>query len=258
MSSVVKYRFERSFEQDPTGTGDAVEADVVVLHEEPVAPVFGQEDMTRAFADGVAQGRREAEALAAEDTGQRIALALATIGERLAQALAAARATDAAIAAQATALATAIVDKLLPDLSRRGALGEIARVAEAVMEQVLDQPKLNIVVASGLREAAAARIEALAASRGFAGHLAVAADDAMAAGDCRITWTGGGACRDIAALRATIDAIITDTIGPPESANTNRTPEAADINHTPHAADTNHTPETADINHTPEAAPLNR
>lgn len=218
MSNVVKYRFERSFEPTESGPDAAAEADVVVLHEEPVAPVFSQADMARAHAEGVAEGRREAQALAAEDTKQRIADACEMIGERLTETLAAARATDAAIAAQATALATAIVDKLLPDLSRRGALGEIARVTQAVMEQVLDQPKLTITVAGALREAAAERLLALAAFRGFAGQIDVTADDDMAAGDCRITWSGGGACRDIAALRTTIDAIITDTIGPPEAA----------------------------------------
>ncbi|MBK8908799.1 MAG: hypothetical protein IPM60_13105 [Rhodospirillales bacterium] len=227
MSNVVKYRFERSFEHPaPTPPHATADADVVVLHEEPAAPVFSQEDVTRAYADGVAegvaQGRREAEALAAEDAEQRIAGALAMIGERLAQTLSAAQASDAAIARQATALATAIVDKLLPDLSRRGALGEIARVTGAVMGQVLDQPKLTITVAGALREAVAERIQALAGSRGFAGQVDVVADDAMAAGDCRIAWAGGGACRDVAALRASIDAIITDTIGTPEAAHLNR------------------------------------
>lgn len=222
MSNVVKYRFERSFEHPaPTPPHATADADVVVLHEEPAAPVFSQEDVTRAYAEGAAQGRREAEALAAEDTEQRIAGALAMIGERLAQTLSAAQAGDAAVARQATALATAIVDKLLPDLSLRGALGEIAHVTGAVMDQVLDQPKLAITVTEALREAVAERIQALAGSRGFAGQVDVVADDAMAAGDCRIAWAGGGACRDVAALRATIDAIITDTIGTPEAAHLN-------------------------------------
>ncbi|MCW5700495.1 MAG: hypothetical protein KIT00_11710 [Rhodospirillales bacterium] len=235
MSAVVKYLFDRRFESPvdftPKMAGvDSVSAsksaagdepEVVVVHDEPVPLVFTEEDLKRAHQEGFAEGRRDAETLAANTTEERTAQALALIAKRFAEILETGRVTDAAIAKQATQLALAVTDKVFPDFSRRGALGEIERTAEAVMTLVLDQPRLAVVVNAELHESIAERIRALADREGFAGHLDVTADMTMAWSDCRITWRGGGANREVAALRRDIEERIEQAVAPGIAGATN-------------------------------------
>jgi flagellar assembly protein FliH len=179
----------------------------------PISPVYGEEDLARAHAEGIAFGRELAAAEAVAGSEQLLRQTLAAVAGQLAAALDALNAADVAAAHRASRIALAVVRKLFPQLQARTALAEVERVVLTVMARVLDQPHLTVRVAAAVREEAAERLQELALREGFDGRVSVTGDEGLAVGDCRVTWAGGGVVRDGALLWQEIDAIVEQTFG---------------------------------------------
>ncbi|MEO5338358.1 MAG: FliH/SctL family protein [Magnetospirillum sp. WYHS-4] len=219
MSEVRKFLFEQSFDGEPKvlNAPDPMDAlpqpvETVIEEVEPL-PTFSEEEMQQArdqaFAAGKEEGLREAVG-AAE---RRIADALELMGVRMVHVMDGLAKANEDATSSAVTVASGIVRKLLPNLSRRGAVEEVAAVVAEVMGRVLDEPRLLLRVDPEGHSALEARVLELARGKGYEGRVTVMGDPALVPGDCRIEWSNGGAERDMAALWQEVDAVIERNLG---------------------------------------------
>jgi len=159
---------------------------------------------SQAYRKGFAAG----EAKAQGEATQRVAGALAVIAdglERLNRALAG---IEARLETEAVDVAVAVASKLAPELIAREPFAEISALATDCFRQIVTTPHIVVRVSVDIHEIAKAKLEEIAASRGFEGRLMVLPDEALAAGDCRIEWSEGGINRDREATLNTINEAV--------------------------------------------------
>ena len=163
-------------------------------------------DATReaALAEGRAAGLSEA-AKAAESL---TAVSLATIAKGVGALLTTQDAATFDTQRRAMAAIHAILAKVFPGLAAKDALGEVEAFATKCLHEIIDEPRVVLRVANEIYAPLRERLDALAASSGYAGRIVLIADDAIAAGDARIEWADGGAERDLASQSAQITALL--------------------------------------------------
>jgi flagellar assembly protein FliH len=217
----LKFLFDRSFDYDADGRGpaaaEAVEPDVAAEPEPPPPPpppTFSEADLEAAraasFAEGSAAGAREA--ISALE--QQLAAAMAATADGL-QSLAAQHAADTESAHHdGIAVAVSVVRKLFPALSEAHGVGEVEHVVRDVLEQMTSEPVVRVRTAPALADAVRERLATAQAEIGFQGRIEVETDAAVAAGDCRVAWSRGGAERSAAMMWNAIDEIIERNLGP--------------------------------------------
>jgi flagellar assembly protein FliH len=214
MNTAPKFLFDRDFDPDllvggePRSgrrAGDAGRS--------RAKPAITEDDLARARAEGLAEGREQASRDAAQSVELRLTEAFETVGERLGEVISGTRAAHAAAAREATAVAVAIARRMVPELYRRNAAAEIELTVASVLSRVLETKELTVRAAEALAEPLRERITALAEARGIGERIRIAADPALPEGDCRIEWPGGGAERDSAALWTEIEAVIEKNLG---------------------------------------------
>jgi flagellar assembly protein FliH len=185
-----KFLFDVSFDSQP----DARSRGPVT----PAEPKIGRADLgaakVAARAAGHAAGMQEA--VAAHE--QRVADAIAALGDRAATLLSDSAATQRQSELLAIELTRTIVGKLFPALARRTGLAEVAALVTQCMREAVDEPRLVLRVPDALFEAAQQHIAPLAVSTGYPGRLVILGDEALAGSDCRVEWADGGAERDTA------------------------------------------------------------
>ncbi len=195
---------------------------------EPAPAGYTDADLERVRAAAHAAGRAEAEAASADAAQLRLAAALESIADRLTNATKAAAAMETAWSAAAARIATGVVRKMLPALRRRSADDDVLEVFRSVFAGQAEPAALTVTVAAELHEAVAPKLAELAERQGFAQPVAVTADPEMAAGDCRISWAGGGAVRDQAALWASVEVAVAALAGDARSPETPAETAASD------------------------------
>ena len=223
MTPAKKFLFDHSFDdalplqEQPSEDGMSAEA---VANENGPPNTFSEEDLARAHAQGLAEGREQAGAEAAATVERRVADALDSLGDRLSELFAHRQDTEAQAAGDATMVATVIARKMVPDLYRRNAAGEIEHAVAAILDRMIEKPTLTVRTNELLCDELSERIAALTERRGFAGQVTVTADPQMRDGDCRVEWAGGGAELNSAAKLREIDAIIEQNLGGVPAADT--------------------------------------
>jgi flagellar assembly protein FliH len=193
MKSTAKYMFDEDFATGAKPTMTVVEAERRRADAEAVAHRQG-------FAAGLAQAQGEA--------NQRIATALALIGDGLSRLDQALTGIEARLETEAVEVAVAVAAKLAPQLIAREPFAEISALANECFHQLVTTPHVVVRIGADIYETAKDQIEEIARARGFEGRLAVTCDAAMAPGDCRIEWADGGVNRDQAATLAAIDEVV--------------------------------------------------
>src|SRR5690606_8855129 len=155
------------------------------------------------------KGRETAKA----EIEQRIAAALDSVLAQVTT-LQAECATDRqAILGDATALAMAILRKMLPEFSRRGGLAEIESVIERCLRDQRREPRLVARVTPDLLPALEPRMAALSANAAFEGRLFLIADERLGPADCTVEWADGGMERHADAIWADISATLDRCLG---------------------------------------------
>lgn len=215
MSVVTRFLFDQAFESpwpesDPAVAGAADALVASPADDAPVEPppVYGEEDLARARAEGEAAGHARAAAEAARDTERRLAATLEGLTTHLAALADDGRCVETTAKRDALTVALALVRKLFPELNRRGAIDEIEGVVAAALALAVDKPRLVVRVAVDQSRPASARLADLAAASGWSGRLDVVADPSLVGSDCRADWDTGGATRDTAALWREIDTTV--------------------------------------------------
>jgi flagellar assembly protein FliH len=202
MSLAEKFLFDISFDA-PSG-GEVRQRGPVTPAEAPITRADLKAAAAQARAEGHAAGLAEATA----QREQRVAEALAIIGQQLA-ALFAARDEARRDGERTTVeLTRTITGKLFPALVRQGALTEIESVVAQCVREAIAEPRLVLRVADTVFEAAQARMAPLATGLGFPGKLIILVDDQLGPSDCRVEWADGGAERDTARSWREIEAAL--------------------------------------------------
>ena len=171
--------------------------------EPPVArPVDGQafeRGRKAAYAEGVEAARRETAARASE----ALSSLAASFGAQIAE-------FDAIIAAERRALKTAAADFLkaftaaiVKDREVEIAIDLVRRLMAASTDQA---PAILFLNPQSLK-LVGDRLKKALAAQGAASFIALAADAALAPGDCRLEWRGGAVNRSLSDALAEIDAI---------------------------------------------------
>ncbi|MBL8708670.1 MAG: hypothetical protein JNL25_05725 [Rhodospirillaceae bacterium] len=212
MTTVRKFLFENDFDVDPeveakvaarAAQRQARAAAEVAAVDAPVEtpapppePTFSQRDLDAASAAGREQGLKEGEATARaaakKEVEQRIATALGTIGQQIIQLQTDVAMDRSAILGDAATLAMAMLRRMLPEFSRRGALAEVEAVIERCLIDQRREPRLVVRAAPDLVPLLEARIAGLTAEKGFEGRVALVADDRLSETDCSVEWADGG------------------------------------------------------------------
>jgi hypothetical protein len=175
-----------------------------IVEPDPIAAVIA-EARRAAFADGHAQGLREAAAAAETVAANAACLALAALREGREAAADAAR--DAA--QEVARLALAMLDAALPGLAAQAGAGLAAAFAQRLAPMLQGAPDARLLVARGLGEPT----RALLGDMG----IAIEEDPALPAGDARAQWRSGGAELDLTARRREIRGVLEAAgLGPQE------------------------------------------
>ncbi|PWR18385.1 FliH/SctL family protein [Zavarzinia aquatilis] len=178
----------------------------------PPPPSFSADDLSAAraaaFAEGVAAGRREAEA----EIAAALSHAVAQAGESLDAIAGHIAAGEAAQKADAAALSLAIARRLCPALTAALPLADMEAMVGDCMAELKDEPRVIVHVAAAMVDAARERFEAIAAAHAFPGKMITLPSDELAPGDVRIEWAHGGIARDTGALAAAVESAVTHYI----------------------------------------------
>ena len=218
MSSAKKFLFETSFDEpDLKSQARKKKSEMPVEPEMPPEPVIPTVTLTEdelaariaaAEEAAYASGKAEAEEALQRSVEDEVARALngismflpglaATLGQQAEM-----RSGDSII------VAASIARKLLPDAMAEAAIEEIDDLIRKTIADLIDEPRIVVRVAPEIADAVREKIDPVAESAGFGSRLAIVEDPKVALGDCRLSWSDGGAERDTERLLAELNEII--------------------------------------------------
>jgi flagellar assembly protein FliH len=188
-----KFLFDRDF-RDPGGAAKNLAA--------------LQEAEQRGFAQGVAEGRRQA---AAEAEAQ-LAAALRRLGDGAGALLTELAVQQAQVEEEAFAFAAALGRKLAGKALAAQPVEAIAEAARASFQHLRGVPHLVVRVNDRLVEAVEAQVQRMSREHGYEGRLVVMGDPDIAPGDARIDWADGGIVREQARIDAAVEQTLTGSL----------------------------------------------
>lgn len=206
MGAYPRYRFDQGFgarvaavaEDAPVEAVDPLDAP---RHSERALQAALAEARSGGVADGLDQGRREGEALAARRTEAGIVTALDGLSGRLAELDVAHGALMERLEAQGALLLVALVRRLAPRLLDSVARDEVERLAGEALRAAGTAPLLRLRVHPSL---SGPLEERLAGQSVFRGQVEIVPDPLLAPGALDAAWEAGGVRRDPAALETAI------------------------------------------------------
>jgi len=228
-----RFVFDRVFTERPFN-GDAVLTSLDAPDSADARPQFSSADLEQArqlgheegFRQGQEIGRAEGVATAQGEAEGKTTAAF----EALAQDLAAlaARHDEAyhALAQDCERLVHVILDRLLPELVRRGAAEEILGVVRTALAIACNDPVVEVRVPHDIVEEIRSPITRLARDVGFRGRIDLTGDSYLTDGMARVRWLHGGAQRDAAQMLTEVSAIVARMLnrdGMPSDAATEET-----------------------------------
>lgn len=237
MTVLQKFMFDRSFdspdaarrrrtaEQAPTRAAEAPGAaetpgetgGPAAEPETPAAPGFSEDDIAAAraqgYQDGKQAGNQEAWTQFRTQTDQMAVRALKVIGEKMQALVDDVQVSNQTAYRDAVTLSVAVVQKLFPILADRGGVDEVEAVIADCLRRLHPEPRVVIKVNGYIAEALQDRLEPLIDELNFTGQLVLEINDDLAQTDCAVSWAGGGAARNGAAMWAAINAAFQEVLG---------------------------------------------
>jgi flagellar assembly protein FliH len=169
-----------------------------------------------AYARGLADGRRQADA----DATRRVGEALERIAADAGSTLRRLDAVSAEIETEGVAFFEALARRLAGEALAERPLAAIGEAARATFRHLRGVPHLVVRVNESLVEAVEPLLRRLAHEHGFDGRIIVLGSEDVAFGDARLEWADGGIVRDGRALDEAVAAALsagTDAAGPGSS-----------------------------------------
>jgi flagellar biosynthesis/type III secretory pathway protein FliH len=169
------------------------------------------------FEQGAVHGReaafKEAIAAAQQSLEKKSAESLASIEAQIGAMLQAQSNTFASLITDGERILHAIIQRLMPELARRGEIDEVIGVVRLGMSIACNDPVLQVRVAPTLVERVKTLGERAAKGANFPGRIEIEGDPDLAPGATHVRWTHGSAARDPDAALAAVEAILNSHLG---------------------------------------------
>ncbi len=117
----------------------------------------------------------------------------------------------------ATAVASAIIQKIAPDLIRRGALDSIEAAISGCLPDLAEEPRIVVRVHDDALDAVQARIGPMVDASSFSGDVVIIADSTLEESDCTVEWADGGIRLDPSRVWRDIENILRTHLEIPEA-----------------------------------------
>jgi flagellar assembly protein FliH len=178
----------------------------------PPPPSFSEGELEAAVSEArktaLAEGQAKGKADATAQSERQTATALTAIGTQFAKIDGEVQAANGQLRETAVELSLTMVRRLFPEFARRHGLEEVKALLGRSLDTLRTEPRFTVRVASDQAEALRGEVEKLAQARGFEGRIAVAAEDGLKPGDCRIEWSQGGMIRNADEIWKAIEAAV--------------------------------------------------
>ena len=212
-----RFVFDRVFSEKPFN-GDATLTRFEPPHPAAgaEAPQFSESDLESArqlgYEEGLRQGsedgRREGAAGALSQAEAQTNAAFALLAEQLAALAGRQDEMFAALGHDCERLVRIVLDRLLPELVRRGGAEEILGVVRTALSIACNDPVVEVRVPHDVVEGIRPRIARLTRDLAFRGRVDLLGDSFLADGMVRVRWLHGGAQRDPAQMLAEVAGIV--------------------------------------------------
>lgn len=230
-----RFVFDRVFTERPFN-GEVTPPTLGTLASpEDTAPQFTASDLETArqlgLEDGLRQGREDGRAegaqaaLSAAETMTNAAFA--ALAEQLTALTQRQDETFDALAQDCERLMHVILDRLLPELVRRGGADEILGVVRAALTIACNDPVVEVRVPHDVVESLRPRIARLSRDVPFRGKVELLGDSYLTDAMVRVRWLHGGAQRDAAQMLTEVSAIVARVLERESNSNTASSAEAA-------------------------------
>ncbi len=217
MPDVQKFLFDTRFDAPPPPPEPVVELPPEPLEPEPPPPpTFSEAELetakTQAHAQGFAEGLAKARA-ELQTSEQRVQNELLDkLGQRLAELMSEQIARVEQSRAMVLQIAVTITRKLLPASVARHGQTEIEAAVQAVLAQLVHEPRVVVRVHDSQLDAVTATLEPQAQQRGLGGRLVFLVDSALGPADCKVEWADGGLERDTSRLWQQVDKAVAEVL----------------------------------------------
>lgn len=198
MKQAVKFTFDTQFGDAPKRSAEA---------DEP-SPVLTEMDVEAArkagYAEGLEQGRRDAETLSSRQLGE----AMAHLSESATRLLSALDSQIASTKREAAELAFEVARKLAPALIAIQPEKEIEAVLRDCLSHLNREPHILLRVSASLVDRMKETVDRMAMERGLTGRIILLGEPSMAEGDCVVEWADGGVARNREEIEQEIGEIV--------------------------------------------------
>src|SRR5215468_6163303 len=212
-----RFVFDRVFNEKPFN-GDATLSRFEPPHPAAgaEAPQFSESDLESArqfgYEEGLRQGsedgRREGAAGALSQAEAQTNAAFALLAEQLAALAGRQDEMFAALGHDCERLVRIVLDRLLPELVRRGGAEEILGVVRTALSIACNDPVVEVRVPHDVVDGIRPRIARLTRDLAFRGRVDLHGDSFLTDGMVRVRWLHGGAQRDPDQMLTEVTAII--------------------------------------------------
>jgi len=213
MAPLEKFLFNVSFDEDDIARAEAeakaAEAETVAEEvEEEAAPTFSEEELESARQQSFAEGKEAGIREASDAIETRISDALGSLTGQFQDLFNQHKIATTEIFDDAANIALAIARKCFPHLSETESQRTIEDMVRGVLAEIREEPRVMVHVHPELVAPLNERIKGIAGDANFEGQILIIDDEAIAAGDCQVTWSSGSAERDMAAIWQRVDEIV--------------------------------------------------
>jgi flagellar assembly protein FliH len=211
-----RFVFDRVFAEKPFNS-DAVLSQLAPMETpEEAAPQYTAGDVDTArqlgFEEGLRQGREEGRIegtqAALSEAEAKTNAAFAVLAEQVTALAACQDEMFDALAQDCERLVNVILDRLLPELVRRGGAEEILGVVKTALSIACNDPVVEVRVPHDVVEGIRPHIARLTRDIGFRGRVELLGDSYLTDGMVRVRWLHGGAQRDPNQMLAELSAVV--------------------------------------------------
>jgi flagellar biosynthesis/type III secretory pathway protein FliH len=210
-----RFVFDRVFAEKPFNT-DAVLSQLGPAAAQEAAPQYTAGDVETArqlgFEDGLRQGREggriEGTQAALSEAESKTNTAFAALAEQITALTGRQEEMFGALAQDCERLVHAILDRLLPELVRRGGGEEILGVIKTALSIACNDPVVEVRVPHDVVESIRPHIARLTRDIAFRGRVDLLGDSYLTDGMVRVRWLHGGAQRDPNQMLAEVSTVV--------------------------------------------------
>jgi flagellar biosynthesis/type III secretory pathway protein FliH len=211
-----RFVFDRVFAEKPFNSDSVLSQLGPVAAAEDAAPQYTAGDVDTArqlgFEEGLRQGREEGHAegtqTALSEAETKTNAAFAALAEQVTALATRQEEMFDALAQDCERLVNVILDRLLPELVRRGGTEEILGVVKTALSIACNDPVVEVRVPHDVVEGIRPHIARLTRDIAFRGRVDLLGDSYLTDGMVRVRWLHGGAQRDPNQMLAEVSAVV--------------------------------------------------